>query len=1015
MTAFVTALRGLRSRWVLSSGSLAVIVLAIAATVLGPMFQQASVQSYTLGRVDQARDTQTALSWIVRRTDPTVTLDELVTTGSDRAVQESPDVFGRPEVTLLSALPADPGQAPDVTFVARDKACVLLTVTGQCPQRAGEVLVNEVDLAPRAVGDEVSVPRLGKQVIVGTYATPTTSDDWLLPSLLSSSPGSRLTEPRPAPYVVTTDAFASLPVDEQLVLLDSRLTVPDSLTDADLDAIVRQVDDVREARFKLGDEGSAGVLRGISDLNNLDTVLADVRSQRAAAGNAVAPAVVSLILVALAMILRLLSAAADLRVPELALAGLRGAGRRRTWLLGLAEPALILAIGTPLGLAVGYFATRGLVARWLRPDLSVELSALSLAAAAVVALAIAGAAVLAVADALRETLGDRLSGVRRPRPGSRTAVTVELVVVTAAIALPLAQLGVSDSGQGLDASTLLLPVVLAVAAGLLVTRAATLLTGAYARRRSGGSLSWFVAVRALSRRGQGTLVMLPVTSAIAVAVFAVGVSGAAADWRGSVSATRTPAPVVYSSPLLLDDTLALTRRLDPEGRWLMAAARTSVASGSLVLVDTERFADVVTWSDQWLPGVTVEDAQDLLAPDTDVVTLAGDDISLTVANDADERTPLTVRLEVYTPGVGRSRIYLGPYPAGTTTRRAASKVCDTGCDLRAITIGGGSVASSLPLHGSLVLTDLEVDGVAVAAALDSSGWDVETDEVVAGSTPRQGGVPALDLAVDTGTSAGSPTLTSKAFVAPIPVLVGTDVDETVTLDGGTTGLQDFGGVTPVDVVARPLSTPFLGPRGTVLDLVQADARLALTAALTTPYVLLAADTPPEILDGLADAGLSLDARAVDTRAELDEGAYAQALRLYQAVGAVILLMALGGLLVSLAVQVPARRRDAASLRVVGVSRRSVWLATWWESLVTLGGAAVAGLAAGLLAQVVLLRSLTLGVVEDRTTPPVVAAVDPGRVALVAVGITLVLLLVALGSCVVVLRRAGGATLRESAR
>ena len=50
-----TALRGLRSRALLSLASLALIVVAIGGTVVGPMFQQASTISYTVSRLDDAR------------------------------------------------------------------------------------------------------------------------------------------------------------------------------------------------------------------------------------------------------------------------------------------------------------------------------------------------------------------------------------------------------------------------------------------------------------------------------------------------------------------------------------------------------------------------------------------------------------------------------------------------------------------------------------------------------------------------------------------------------------------------------------------------------------------------------------------------------------------------------------------------------------------------------------------------------------------------------------------------
>ncbi len=77
--------------------------------------------------------------------------------------------------------------------------------------------------------------------------------------------------------------------------------------------------------------------------------------------------------------------------------------------------------------------------------------------------------------------------------------------------------------------------------------------------------------------------------------------------------------------------------------------------------------------------------------------------------------------------------------------------------------------------------------------------------------------------------------------------------------------------------------------------------------------------------------------------------------------------------------------------------------------------ALAGLGAGLLAEALLLRSLTLGVADDATTPPVVAALDVGLVAVFAAVVTGALVLVSAGTSAAVVRRARAATLRESAR
>ena len=148
---------------------------------------------------------------------------------------------------------------------------------------------------------------------------------------------------------------------------------------------------------------------------------------------------------------------------------------------------------------------------------------------------------------------------------------------------------------------------------------------------------------------------------------------------------------------------------------------------------------------------------------------------------------------------------------------------------------------------------------------------------------------------------------------------------------------------------------------------------------------------------------------------LDQSAFALALRLYAVAAVLVLLMALAGLFVSTAVQLPARRRDAAALRVVGVPRSAVMSAVAREFFVVLGGAAVAGVLAGSLAQYVVLRTITLGVVDEITTPHLVAAISPTRLLVVAAVVAVVLGIVAFFSASMTVRGARGSTLRESTR
>src|SRR4029079_7827141 len=163
------------------------------------------------------------------------------------------------------------------------------------------------------------------------------------------------------------------------------------------------------------------------------------------------------------------------------------------------------------------------------------------------------------------------------------------------------------------------------------------------------------------------------------------------------------------------------------------------------------------------------------------------------------------------------------------------------------------------------------------------------------------------------------------------------------------------------------SLPFRGPSGTLIDYTAFIRNASQSNSDTLVYIWARADTPQRILGALTDHGLSNPTSEVDTKHVLDQDAFALALRLYVVVTALVILLALAGLAATLAVQLPARRRDAASLRVVGVKRRSVMIGVVAEFVVVLGAAVIAGVAAGGVAQYVVVRTVTLGFVDTAFT------------------------------------------------
>lgn len=993
MIILAAVLRGLRARALLSVTSLAMMVLALAGAVLGPMFQQSSVDSYTLTRIDATPAPLTALSWSAFATrsaggvEPD--LDGLVASAVAEVDGVLPRLYSKPTVLLFTDAVIRGSDGAVVHYLARDDICASFEVDGRCPQGPGEVLLSREDLRGLAIGDSVEAPLLGSLEIVGSYAPPAATDDWLFPAVLASRPSipAPNSEPyRPAPFVIDAGVLAGLRPGLWDLRLESRLRVPDRLSDRAFDDLVGDVARARGVDVPL--EG--GRLVGSAQVNALDAVLVDVRGQREAARRALAPAVVSLVLVALAMILRLQVAAVGLRAPEQALAMLRGVSRRRSWMLALSEPWLLVLASVPLGLVAGYAAAAAFAAAWLRPGIGLAVPPASWTGAALVTAAVGVVVVMAVAQGMRRTIGERLAGVHRPGPSSRMVVAVELATVLLALALPLTRVGAAPGGLGL--ADLLLPVAVAVAAGLVTTRLVAVLATWWTGRGAQRPLSVFVAARAIARRSQGTLVILPVTAAIAVAVFAVGVDSVAASWRASVAATQAPADDVYESPLTLDATLQLTHDVDPDGRYAMAAGKVAIPStGTVAVVDSARLGRVGSWPRQWLGGRTGAEAGHLVGPPAPVIRVAGEEVGLSIAAPA---PGATVVLGVRTIS-GDQTVRIGPFPPGRTTVTERTGACVPGCLVRAISVDG--------VEDSVVVTELTMDGSPTSSPLTDGGWTTDST-----GDPTAPGVAAPEGVTVPPSTAVLPA----AAAAPLPVVVGVDAAALLS-DPSTLGTS--GETLAVHVVAEAESLPFVGPAGVLVDLPSFLLKSDPPPPLVSPSVLVRADAPSGMVDALLAAGLVRVSGVDDQRRSLDDSAYAQAMRFYLVVGVALLLMALGGLLVSGAVQMPARRRDAAALRVVGVPRRTVVLSSVWESVAVLGAAATTGVLAGLAALAVLTSSLDLGVTDDVTTPRVLADPQVGRLVLLAVVVGTILLVVAAATSVLTVRRARGATLRETAR
>jgi hypothetical protein len=1008
-TLLATVLRGLRSRALLSAGSVLLTALAIGSALLGPVYQVAVTGSFLVTRLDDAANNQTGLSWRFEPAGGGGPEDALA--AAETGAEEVDGPFTAATAVLETPrVDAIGGQA---MLTSTADACDHLDVEGACPAAAGEVLLLAGDLEEQriAIGDVLPMADYGPVTVVGGYRVPEDETDyWFDLARFASTPQQEtrtVTLPfSPAPFVTVPATFAQFDAGSWSVRVDRRLAVP---PDYDLDDLAAATD------AAAGLDGSrteveGGVLLGES-VNDLDTVVSETRAQQATARDSITPAVLSLVLVALALLLRLMTAAAELRLPELALASLRGVSRRRMWALGLTEPFVLLVLSVPVGAVLGGVLAVTLVRAWLVPGLPMPVPAAAVAAGLAVVVATLLVAVLAVGLVLRQSLAEQLTGVRRPRAAGRTAVIAQLVLAAGAVAVLVSKLSAGERADP-DLTDLVLPVLLAVVAGIAAAQATTggarWWTRARPRTRS---LGGFVAARALSRRREGTLVILPVTAAIAIGVFGAGVYDAAAQWRASVAATAAPAQVIWTTTAPIDEAVALTHEIDPEGRYLMAASTVVTLGPTYVVVDTPRLSQVATWSPQWTPGTSTDEIADLLAPSGTLPTFTGTSLGLEVANAATTSDDLVIRLRL-SSGERRSHdVYLGPIAPGTSRPVADVAFCETGCTIEGLAVGGPA-SLQMTMTGSVTLSDFTVDEQPLVGAVAGAGWgEAPTTGYpdALGGLVDDGGSLRIDLAAD---EPGVVELTTGGLPVALPVVKGVDARTTVAPDSlADTNAVEF----PIEPVLVSASTPLLGPVGLMVDYRMLTADRNLYDQGTQVYVLGRADTPPELTTALQDRGLSIDTTYDEVRRGLDQSAYALALRLYAVVALLVLVMALAGLVVSTAVQLPSRRRDAASLRVVGVPRRAVVSAVLRELAIVLGGTAVAGLAAGTLAQYVVLRTVTLGYVEALDTPALTATVGWGRLVLLAVVAAVVLGLVALVSAILTVRGARGATLRESAR
>lgn len=671
-------------------------------------------------------------------------------------------------------------------------------------------------------------------------------------------------------------------------------------------------------------------------------------SEAAGTSGALAVPLLLLALVALPTTGRELAAA---RRDEIALARLRGLEGGELYVLLALEPLLVLGLGGLLGGGLGLLVAHLSADAWLTDPAALAglVGADALTAAVLVVLAGLVALLAGMGAALREPLADQVAAVARPRRTTLASAFAQvLVVVGAAVAVYRSSVTPTDGTGGPDLVVLAGPALVGLAVGAAALWLLRLVARRWVRHRGPrAGLAGFLAARRLARvAGAGAALQVLVAAAV-VAGVALTAAIQVEQW------TERSARLVAGAPLRIDletdaePALELTRRLDPDGRWLMAAVLVP-GEGSVparrAFLDLSRHERVLggfhdDTSAAGLSTVVDELVADEAASGT-AGPIEGTEVVATVSGvsrrlEGRVRPEVLLTLRDVTGGSRQVRLRLEVGLDGAPDTASTEVRCAEGCEPVALTLQRRPGDSQLPWTlDSLVLGDQDL------LERDWSPAEETRGDRPGGPVPVAGGLLAV-------TSSTPLVAVPDAGSAAVPVLA----TRSATWDGDPV-LDSPGGLDlPAQVVARVPALPLVQADGVLADLPRVLVGSPPTVPVADVVVLARADTPVALLDEVLDETGGELRTLEQVRASLSDDTGAAQARVYLLVAGFGLLVALLVLGTAVARERPVWLRDVAALRVVGLDVRRVRGAGRLEVaglVVVTVGAALLGTAAGVL-------------------------------------------------------------------
>ncbi|WP_036565786.1 FtsX-like permease family protein [Nocardioides halotolerans] len=972
---------------------LSLAALLTTCLCLGPLYQRAMEQGLAGSVLTQATPEQTS----VRLDSSDLSAEEL-----ERLFPARLDpYFSDPDVSLAAPVKV---VLPDGSFsvvtrlYAADGACERLEVaSGRCPTGSGEVMVSTADIETNGwtVGSQVDVtervdPNVSDEVasgtvtVVGVYEVPPADGDWL-DAPLTGRAGTVVPEVGTATddWVTAPDSLTAADAPAQWHKITSS-----TLWTLDLDAVDHDsllvigpiVDELRQEAL----QGNSAAVLLLTDLPGLSERVASGSEQ----GRTTVVVLISQLLVLVSVVLwMVLVGATDDRRAELALARLRGRGRRGAAAYLLSELLPLTLGGVAVGVLVSPFVM-ALVAKIVFPvPVPIEVTGGFVLAALAAVAAVLAVVLLAARRAVREPVDSLLRAV----PARHTATGTGVIEI-ATIVFSLTAVAALVSGRLEGPLATLAPSLLAVAAGLLLGRALGPVTRFVSVRlmRGGRAVAAAGIVNAV-RRPAARRVLAMVVVATALLGFCVDalVTGQHNRQNAAEQLNGAPYSLSLQRPARPADVVAALRAVDPDHRHLTPVV-TTTGNGSLtaptVAVDPRAFPRVAFFP---LSSAERGDWDAILAPGVDPLVLTGTTLEGTVAShEVRLRGParkrvddLVVSLQVLTSDVTTELVDLSLIPlADGTTAFSTGLPCAEACTVTGI---GVRAPIGSEVSGTVVLRDLTADGSPFSLG-PVTAWRRVSDDL--GSSVVPAADPEGNLGVLVSSEAATPPVMLSAWVpSPVPALV-TGREKGVFAAPAPEGQIDLQAVGTLDRV--PGSS--LGSRVVDLDGVlrrpeAGDGNYAVEVWSDDARVLARAETELR-KRGILPAQLTT---VDDVRSELDASPAAWSLALSVLVGGASVLVAMLVMLVATATTWRARANDLAALRMAGLPSPSLRRLELLGQLPVILVGALVGSACGVVAAV-----LALPEVRQFTDPPAVDTTDfatPWVAVLVACGVGLVLL------------------------